>query len=136
MSIDISGERFGNLVALRDVGSTPKHGRLWLCVCDCGTHIKRGTGHLRHRKSLGKGQMCAACGEDRYGHHGKHDNLRKKYLSRWEAYGTLWTMYDDANMADDIREAIASEVGYLPTDTTHAPGVTMPTDDGPFGWAA
>ena len=32
---DITGERFGRLVALKHVGSENNRA-LWMCVCDCG----------------------------------------------------------------------------------------------------
>lgn len=33
--IDIAGQRFGELTAIRQVRST-RHGAVWLCRCDCG----------------------------------------------------------------------------------------------------
>jgi hypothetical protein len=33
---DITGQRFGNLVALRPTGTTPEQRHRWLCQCDCG----------------------------------------------------------------------------------------------------
>lgn len=37
--IDLSGQRFGRLTVIANVGSN-KHGqRLWLCKCDCGNEI-------------------------------------------------------------------------------------------------
>lgn len=34
--IDLTGERFGRLVALKHAGRSEKGGTLWLCRCDCG----------------------------------------------------------------------------------------------------
>jgi len=34
--IDITGQRFGRLTAVRDVGVDKSRSRLWLCQCDCG----------------------------------------------------------------------------------------------------
>lgn len=33
---DVTGQRFGRLVAVRDVGRDKRHNRLWLFRCDCG----------------------------------------------------------------------------------------------------
>lgn len=34
---DITGQRFGTLTAIKDIGDAPKkRGRLWKCRCDCG----------------------------------------------------------------------------------------------------
>lgn len=35
-AINISGDRFGRLVAIGPVGRSPKSGIQWLCRCDCG----------------------------------------------------------------------------------------------------
>lgn len=34
--IDITGQRFGRLVAAKCVGAQKNHGRVWRCECDCG----------------------------------------------------------------------------------------------------
>lgn len=37
---DISGQRFGRLLALHIVDKvTPKRGKHWMCVCDCGARV-------------------------------------------------------------------------------------------------
>lgn len=54
--IDITGETFGKLTALRPVGPSPQ-GTLWLCRCDCcGTEVVAPTSQLRAglRKSCTK----------------------------------------------------------------------------------
>lgn len=51
--LDLAGQRFGRLVALRDVGSLRAF-RLWLFRCDCGAEIERTTADVRH----GKVQSC------------------------------------------------------------------------------
>lgn len=33
---DITGKRFGRLVAVEPVGKSDSHGVLWKCICDCG----------------------------------------------------------------------------------------------------
>ncbi|MGA7766027.1 MAG: hypothetical protein WCA27_07345 [Candidatus Sulfotelmatobacter sp.] len=34
------GERFSHLVIIKQVGSIPKRGRVYMCLCDCGKRIK------------------------------------------------------------------------------------------------
>lgn len=48
--LDLTGQRFGRLVAVKCVGSDKYKNKLWLCKCDCGgekittaTVLKRGT---------------------------------------------------------------------------------------------
>lgn len=75
--IDISGQRFGRLVAIREAGRTPKGGALWECVCDCGNRcVVRGT-CLRS----GQTRSCRCFMRDRikdtlttHGHAGKTDS--------------------------------------------------------------
>jgi hypothetical protein len=47
--IDLTGQRFGRLVAIRDVGSLRAF-RLWLFRCDCGNEIERTSVDVRHGK--------------------------------------------------------------------------------------
>lgn len=34
--IDLTGQRFGRLVAVKDAGYAKHHSRVWECKCDCG----------------------------------------------------------------------------------------------------
>jgi hypothetical protein len=41
---DITGQRFGRLVAIQPLKRSTDHEKVWLCRCDCGqSHITRGT---------------------------------------------------------------------------------------------
>ena len=53
--LDLAGQRFGRLVAIRDVGSNAHRRRLWLCRCDCGEQTVVCTNSLRKKdtKSCG-----------------------------------------------------------------------------------
>jgi hypothetical protein len=51
--IDITGQRFGMLVAIRRVA-----GREWLFLCDCGNEVIRDGSKARYRNSQGKAQSC------------------------------------------------------------------------------
>ena len=52
---DITGQRFGRLVAEQYVGSRPGRGPMWDCVCDCGERIDVLARKLRRgeKKSCG-----------------------------------------------------------------------------------
>lgn len=54
---DITGERFGRLVAVRDVG-TDGNRRLWLFRCDCGAEIIRNTANVRRMMRPGHIANC------------------------------------------------------------------------------
>ncbi len=51
---DISGQRFGRLVAIKPSGNT-KQGTVWLCKCDCGNvvTVQQGSLHSGKTKSCG-----------------------------------------------------------------------------------
>lgn len=43
---DLTGQRFGRLVALEVVGKSNAHGVLWKCKCDCGNEKNVRSGYL------------------------------------------------------------------------------------------
>ena len=53
--VDLTWQRFGRLVAIRDVGQTKAGDRIWLCRCDCGNKTRVAAGNLRtgHTRSCG-----------------------------------------------------------------------------------
>jgi hypothetical protein len=65
--IDIAGQKFGSLTALKPVGTDKKGTIIWECLCDCGKHsLVRGT-HLRFGQVTccgGKGRGCVRERED------------------------------------------------------------------------
>lgn len=53
--IDLSGQRFGKVIALEPTKRRKPNGEvLWKCQCDCGTFFYTGTGTLRY----GSTQSC------------------------------------------------------------------------------
>lgn len=52
---DITGIRFGRLVAKRFLGKDKNQNAIWLCLCDCGSETTATTGALtcRHKQSCG-----------------------------------------------------------------------------------
>lgn len=53
--LDLTGQRFGRLLALEDVGRDKKQSVLWMCTCDCGNKITVNADSLRsgNTKSCG-----------------------------------------------------------------------------------
>jgi len=71
--VDLTGQRFGKLVALRDVGRL-HGGVLWECICDCGKTVNVRQSNLKSgdSKTCGKRKQC---------HHawgGGHKNVGSK----------------------------------------------------------
>lgn len=86
---DITGRRFGSLVAVR---RTESHGGkvYWLLKCDCGGFVERRATNLR--ASFGRQQSCIAC------HRRRSESARSKQrvgfaqflLKHWHATGSLY----------------------------------------------
>lgn len=38
---DLTGQRFGRLVAIKPIGKSKKHGTIWECQCDCGNTVNQ-----------------------------------------------------------------------------------------------
>lgn len=79
---DITGERFGRLVALKHVGSENNRA-LWMCVCDCGKVVvtsgfslrqgeKKSCGCLHKEVSAENGRKSRDCIRK---HSGSHEKL-------------------------------------------------------------
>ena len=51
--LDLSGKRFGRIVAIKDTGKLKYHSPVWLCRCDCGTVFETTTSSLYSAKSCG-----------------------------------------------------------------------------------
>lgn len=49
---NITGQRFGRLVAVRVVGKAKNNSLLWLCHCDCGNEVERASASLRKAKGV------------------------------------------------------------------------------------
>ena len=56
-AMNIAGQRFGKLTALRRVDNPRHDAPLWECVCDCGNHTIVRLGNLRS----GHTQSCGCC---------------------------------------------------------------------------
>ena len=58
--LDLTGMRFGRLVALRSVGSNPQGNAMWECVCDCGKTVIINSQRLKS----GKTKSCGCFNRD------------------------------------------------------------------------
>lgn len=58
LTVDIAGDRFGAIVAIRPTGEIAKSGRVWIVRCDCGREARRTPALLRRRQKLGNQQSC------------------------------------------------------------------------------
>ncbi len=56
---NLTGQRFGMLVAVRVVSQTNECRAIWLCRCDCGKTVKRRSGHLTGNQ---RNNTRASCG--------------------------------------------------------------------------
>ena len=80
--IDLTGQRFGRLVALRQ-SPERRHGRLaWVCRCDCGSNAIVTGLSLRH----GNTKSCGCLNRDKLGHWPERtcDHCGQSYLPRAE----------------------------------------------------
>ena len=94
---DISGRRFGKLLAIEPTSKRYKRSVVWKCICDCGNEIELPVGSLinglttscgcikggwKNRKHFG----CMECGSDKHYAGGLCKNCynRKKYREKKE----------------------------------------------------
>lgn len=75
--IDLTGQRFGRLVVLRECGRSKSGKVLWKCHCDCGNECVVSGDHLRR----GKATSC--------GCH-KRDTVHGLCVAHKRLYGSIW----------------------------------------------
>ena len=84
-ALDLAGVRFGRLVGLRRVGTSPSGKSLWLCACDCGAEATTRVGRLKsgHTRSCGclQRENLTALGRD--GH--PRRRVGHAYPDLWQA---------------------------------------------------
>ena len=88
---DLSGQRFGKLIAVRDIGKNIR-GRVWLCVCDCGQETKSVAAYLKngHKKSCGclHAESAKIAGEKQRTH-GHTTKERKPHASEYNTWASM-----------------------------------------------
>lgn len=53
-AVDLTDQRFGRLTVKQTIAGSRMQERKWLCLCDCGQHVIRGTQSL----VKGSNQSC------------------------------------------------------------------------------
>jgi hypothetical protein len=77
--IDITGQRFGRLIALKYVGKALRYQSQWLCICDCGVeHVVR-LGNLRS----GAVQSCGCLLDETLRKRAKHGAFGTRLYTCW-----------------------------------------------------
>ena len=92
--LNLTGERFGKLVAIKTIGKNKNGGYLWQCKCDCGNEIIANVGNLKN----GHTKSCGCLRVDRC-----KTNFTKHGLEHTRLYG-IWSdmrlrCYDEKNIA-------------------------------------
>lgn len=75
-AIDITGQRFGKLVAVERVGKAETGGYLWRCKCDCGNEVIRLTKVLRSGSCKSCGCLVGEKLAEQHYKHGKSHSSR------------------------------------------------------------
>nr|DAQ66025.1 MAG TPA: hypothetical protein [Caudoviricetes sp.] len=84
MGKELTGKRFGRLIALRVVGSKEHSGNLWECVCDCGKTHKAYATKLIHGRVKSCGCLQREVAAKRLIKHGlTHHNRKGKLFKVW-----------------------------------------------------
>jgi hypothetical protein len=82
---DLSGKRFGRLVALEFSHKDARWNRVWSCVCDCGSSVKARSVDL----STGNTQSCGCLRKDRIVKvNSRHGQRRSRAYSIWSSMRT------------------------------------------------
>lgn len=92
--LNLTGKRFGKLVAIKAAGKTKNGAYLWKCKCDCGNEIIANVGNLKN----GHTKSCGCLRVDRC-----KTNFTKHGLEHTRLYG-IWSdmrlrCYDEKNIA-------------------------------------
>src|ERR1700689_870981 len=87
-AVDITGMRFGKLIALRPLPVRVDRKIVWLCRCDCGNESKATAAHLRseHTKSCGclHLQFLASCKK-----HGRRRLPNGRQDPTWQTWSSM-----------------------------------------------
>ena len=78
--IDLTGQRFGRLIAIERVGTDKHRNAVWLCQCDCGNTTTVACNELRR----GRTNSCGCLGRERNREaHIKHGGRYTRLYGIW-----------------------------------------------------
>lgn len=78
-SLDLTGQRFGRLVAVKLLEKKIRNYRLWLCKCDCGKMKEATVGQLRSGNTKSCGLDCRLQEKRKYSATASNLEHRKTY---------------------------------------------------------
>jgi hypothetical protein len=82
--LDLTGQRFGPLVAIRPLRRHSRRGVIWELKCDCGNVVIRPAGMLRYQHSTRPQSYCEKCRP-------RWQKLKRHFFKlHFELYGTLY----------------------------------------------
>ena len=94
--LNITGQRFGRLVALRDVGRRSGGRVMWSCRCDCGNEAVVASGELRY----GDTKSCGCLKKE---NHNRRTHSMSWGSSRTPEYVTWLLMRNRCSNSNDAR---------------------------------
>jgi len=83
IAIDITGQRFGRLIAVQRVKNSPEDQARWLCKCDCGNFHSVRSGKLRSGNTVTCGCRKGGGGGFKHGYATKKN--KHPLYKTWEA---------------------------------------------------
>lgn len=108
-SIDLKGQRFGNVIALEptDLKTPKKRGIVWKCLCDCGNICYKTSSDLRDKRRKTCSCGCMNKGNRKF----PHNYVPKSHLSKIKQaqirYGEeLLASFIGADFYDELAEGI------------------------------
>lgn len=113
-ALDISGERFGLLTAMRPCSRSQK-GVLWVCKCECGRLALRTAAALRSAVKDGSEPQCSRCLQGLRGGMALEwrERVKERFLLRLERGMPLWTDTDLFAMESQIRADFEERLGVV-----------------------
>lgn len=87
--VDITGQKYGRLTALSDVGKDIRNGRVWRCLCECGNYVNVPSNKLRQNHTRSCGCWKNESASDRFKTHGQ--SRRTPEYRTWSAMKTRCT---------------------------------------------
>ena len=117
--IDLTGQRFGKLVAI-EVSHTDKRGALWACACDCGNSLVTVASQLRRGGTRSCGCLRAETYKARVAEAGDGPLWRRclsAYKNNARQRGHEWTLPDE--VASKLLRGSCHYCGAAPSNEMH-----------------